>query len=551
MSAENVSNETGPPETPDHGLEPATFYRLWSLDTDEIEDASSNGTGTDAASNVTETDSAFEHLGAGTDLPFDSPPRAVERWNRGDHAEFTAGNRETSVHPPDADLSSGVVLKDAYIEAFAIQPSTRARLSPGETPHYVAPDGEVLATVDYRLDAPAFADATVEWETRIETVRLLVDGRVESSTGGSHTPTLTYEDLAASPGEQRRLTLVAEITATPEVVSRACERTNRSCANTTDPDVSSERLVVRDSVSVTVYDLSVSGFHARYPDGDTGLVLYKNQPWLGYRFPGGDVRGVWRFYTARDTEWDRLVASTDAGDRVISSPAVPLRTYAYPIETGPTPSPRETVRILRAYGTETEAPALPAQVRLDTLERPYNASFGIATRIEADATPPFGLTDVRALGLVRGVTATPSDPPVRKVPIRSSNLTLTVRNRSEATVTISASLTDARTGAPIETRERPGALSIAGRSVETNESGVAGVTLPRDGSVTARFEPGPWWESEPGYTASSDVIHTGGAVLRLLETLYRIAVPVSLFLGAVFLTDRITGWGVWPPWRRL
>jgi len=103
-----------PPNSTDHGVPEETFHKLWSGDQDGAN--LSNG-------------SAVEQLGEGTDVPFDSPPRAVERWNRGDHQEFPATNSSVSIHPPDADLTSDQFIKEAYTEVFAVQPSTRARLS--------------------------------------------------------------------------------------------------------------------------------------------------------------------------------------------------------------------------------------------------------------------------------------------------------------------------------------------------------------------------------------------------------------------------------------
>lgn len=527
-----------PPNSTDHGVNASTFPTLWSGDVDgRVEFSNDSG--------------PRGQLAARTDVPFDSPPTAVARWNRGDHAEFPATNDSTSIHPPDASLTDGVVIKDAYVELFAIQPSTRVRLTPDDQPHYVAPNGTVRATVDYRLDRPPVPNATVDWEHRIDTVRLLVDGEVVDSSTGSHTPTLAYTFPDSYRDGEHTITIEAEIEATPTVTALECNNDNRTC--TPGSAVSAERLTVRDSVTVTPYDLTVSGFRARYPNGDLGLVLFKSKPWLGYRLPGGDVRGVWRFYTARDADWDTLVYSTDDGTATVNSTLVPLRVYAYPIETGPTPSPRGDVTIIDAFGDTREPPSLPSAVNLDVLTQPYTASFGLATRIDADrTTTPFADDDIRTLGLVRGVSTTPSESAIIETPIDRANLTLSVVNRSDDSLTVHARLVASESGQPIGTRDRDGYLVIAGERFNTTVDGTVTATLPRqDGTVSGRFVPGPWWLEDRGYTAASDAVYVDGTIIHFVQVLYRISVPVTLFFGAVFLIDRITGWHLWPPWRRL
>ncbi|MFC6723435.1 hypothetical protein ACFQE1_03315 [Halobium palmae] len=130
-------------------------------------------------------------------------------------------------------------------------------------------------------------------------------------------------------------------------------------------------------------------------------------------------------------------------------------------------------------------------------------------------------------------------------------MTLTVLNRSEETVTVRAMLRDANSSEPIDTSHREGSLVLAGERVETDETGAVTRTVDRDSAVTGRYEPGRWWVSETGYVGDSDVVHVRGTEIPLVSTLYRAGIPVLLFLLAVFLIDRITGWRIWPPWRGL
>jgi len=119
-------------------------------------------------------------------------------------------------------------------------------------------------------------------------------------------------------------------------------------------------------------------------------------------------------------------------------------------------------------------------------------------------------------------------------------------------VTLTATLRDATTDEPIRTADDVGTLSIAGRDVETNASGIATVTIPRPpGGVTARFDPAPWWTSDTAFGASTDTVYVRGTHVSLLTTLFELALPVGAFLFAAFIVDRATGLRVWPPWRGL
>ena len=540
-----VSVAAHPTNSTDHGVSEETFHKLWSEDQDGAADGANLSNG-----------SAVEQLGEGTDVPFDSPPRAVEQWNRGDHQGFPGTNSSVSIHPPDADLTNERFIKEAYAEVFAVQPSTRARLSSSRQPLYVAPNGTLRGTVDYRVAVPpddTSGDRRVYWSLeshQVEETKLLVDGDEETTAGGSHTPALSYS-LDGYASEEHQLTLQANISARLRKEVEICTAHNDE-GNCTSWESSVsypiESVTVTDSIEVTKYDLAVSGFIAEYPNGDLGLVVYKNQPWLGYQLPNGDVRGVWRFYSARDKDWDTLVYSSEDGQRTTHSPLHPLQVNAYPIETGPTPSPPRNVTILDVYGTSTSPPTLPSNVHLDILMEPYTASYGIATRTATDEQPE----TILAWGLVRGIEAERPAEEFARIQISESNLTLEVLNQTEDTVTVRAHLENANTSAPINTADRDGYVIVNGQRVNTTGNGTVTTTIEQTpGGVTARYEPGHWWLNPPGYTGDSDTVLLQGSVFQLVSTLFRIGVPVSLFLLAVFLIDRITGWRIWPPWRSL
>ncbi len=193
---------TAPPNETDHGVNESTFHTLWSGDTDA---------GVETLPDSADSDMA--ELAGLTDIPYNSPPQAVEQWNSGDHREFPETDPGVSIHPSNASLSDGRFVNDAYVDVFAVQPSTRARISRTDQPHYVAPNGSVLATADYRVDVPddtASSERQSEWSLSshgITETRLLVDETVETTTRGTHTPRLRYTDLDAYRGTDHTLSV--------------------------------------------------------------------------------------------------------------------------------------------------------------------------------------------------------------------------------------------------------------------------------------------------------------------------------------------------------
>ena len=218
-----------PENETDHGVDERTFAVLWSGDED-------GNVSTTAGEGEL---AAVRQLANGTDIPLNSPPEAVERWNRGELGEFPETNASVSLYPPGADTENGRFVKDAYAELFAVQPLTRARLSPSRTPLYVVPDGRVLGTVDYRVEVPTddtTGDRRVYWRLQshqINASRILVDGQVETTGGGSHTANLPSSDLDDYRGERHPMTLEAEITVTLEKHVRTRDRHCRTENDTT------------------------------------------------------------------------------------------------------------------------------------------------------------------------------------------------------------------------------------------------------------------------------------------------------------------------------
>jgi len=540
-----------PPPLPEHGLDPATFYALWSGDTDQT-GGSANTTGS--------FDHPVERLAASTDIPFNDPPDEVDYWNRQDRRDLPPTDVNTSIYPSAANRTQGEFIRDAYVSIFATQPSTWAYLSTDEPRQYVSPVGELLGSADYRLAVPENSNTTdrrIRWgleSHRYNKSTLQVDERVVSQAPGGRTPQFAYS-LREYPGRTHTLTLSVQINVTFSRHVRQCRGYNEDlyCTNWTNHTTyPTEEISLTDSVTVTEYSLAISGQRARYPNGDLGLVVTASAPWRGYSVPGGDVSGVWRFYTARDQDWDTLTITNASHSRRIHSPVHPLQVYAYPTSLGATASPRRSVSVLETDGQNRSMPSLPDEIRLDVPNESYTTTASIVSRIHSSTDESIPLSAVAGHGLVRGVSAAVNPTAFEETPIHRSNLSIELETTPEGPHTVHARLEDANTGDPIETATRSGTLTVADQHIDTGPDGTATLTVSQARSdVSARFEPGPWWRIETGYVGDSDVAIAGGTSLSFGRAAAQLFVPISLFLLAVFLIDRITGWPLWPPWRGL
>jgi len=533
-----------PPTEPEHGIDAETFGTLWSGDVDGEANATNAGT--------------LAQIAALTDVPFDAPSRAVEQWNRGDHGEYPSTDSETSIVPRGVRTVDRTNLKDAFVSIFAVQPSTHALRSPDDQPLYVDSDGQVLAVVDYRVRERGYdivRGHDVPWrlcEDRVVAVRLLVDGDEVSRAYGTSRPTLSFTGLDAGAGTEHTFTVEALLrtTLSDDIRHPHCRHAPVSAwpdggfasGATADDDLTTEWLAVRDSVVVTEYDATLPVSRAERPDDTDAIALNTTQPWLTATLGETTVRSRWQLYTARDPRWDRLDVLGESSRTSLASPAQPLQVYAIPSWSAPRlPTAREVGTTL------VEPPTLPKNIDLPVAIEPYPSHPTVVTQASTSSHD-----DVSITGLVRGSNATLDLTAVEKIAVHDTALTLAVDDANAASVTLTATLRDATTDEPIRTADDVGTLSIAGRDVETNASGIATVTIPRPpGGVTARFDPAPWWTSDTAFGASTDTVYVRGTHVSLLTTLFELALPVGAFLFAAFIVDRATGLRVWPPWRGL
>jgi len=503
-----VAADPPEPGTESNGLTANESATLWSRDTDNY------STQQEYRRRSGSPRSAVHQVANGTDITFKQPPKTAATWTRNDFGDLTAGGTDTSIHPPHAELEDGVFIQDAHATIFAIHPSTRGHLEAGETPLYIAPNGTIRGFVDYRVRVPngsSTTTETVEWsltDHEIEAVRLLANGDPIATHGGDHTPALDYQI------EEDRIT---NLTLKAEIRVRLKKTTRRQRGNRTEIEITyqTESRNVSDSIAVEVYDLSVYSYYAKYPNGDMGVAIFQSRPWQGYTLTedtNARVRGVWRFYTARNTDWDTLVRSNRTGAATVQSPALPVYVHAYPSRIGPRVEPvHGGPELIDIWGTSRRPPVetLGENINIDIVTQSYTTSSGVAVRSE---TLDWGALQVA--GIVRGVNASVVAPDAgAERQLRRSNLTVDITQQNQSQATFRIELRDTQTGAPItldDSRHSPiggptrtGYITIADRRVETNTSGVAIVTIDEPGIYTARYHPGSWLGHDPAYVSDT------------------------------------------------
>jgi hypothetical protein len=567
-SLASVASATPPrPGTEGNGLDENESATLWSRDND-----SRYITNAEYERSYDENRTAVQEVANRTDVTFRRPPATAGIWTRNDFADYTPGNESVSVYPMTANRTNSTMIRDAHATIFAAMPATVVHTEPGETTRYLAPDGELFGAVDYRVVVPnstseRLANATgnrtrrVSWSVtshEITAVRLRQNGQVIARTNGSHKPRLGY----TLSGRNGTLTLEADIEARLERRVTVTRWVNRTLPNGTArvvPVRETNTSVVTDSVTVTdrlparVYKMRPSLEYAHYPDGDIGIAAFQVVPWQGYEFgPDGAARfrGVWRFYTARDTGWDTLVRRGATGANRTASDALPVAVHAYPSRIGPRlEAERGRPEKLGRWGEERPSPAgtLGQNVTVEVVKEPYETTKGLAVRFRGNASDP-----VTVRGIVRGENRTlrPTEDG-RERPLRQSNLTVERVSESASGLTVRITLRDAVTGEPIDLspstgprrepllRSRSDAyIAVVDRRVRTNRSGMATMRIEDSGVYTVRYHPESWLTHDPAYVSSATSVRwhplatvTGWLALGVRVLQWFLPFAVALYAG--------------------
>lgn len=468
-----------------------------------------------------------------TDLTFTAPPDTARRWNRYAHTQFEPGGVDESIHPASTDPYSGPYIKDAHASIFSLTPSTRAYIAPDETRLYAAPEGRLRGAVDYRIKVPESSTNdgwTQSWSLQshdIEAVRLLIDGEEIETKSGTHRPAFSY----ALDGRTADITLEARISATLRETARPPSESNQ----TTEITTHRRWATVSNTYTVDVYELDPMAASVEYPDGRDGIAITQTQPWQGYTLDSGgdsEIRGIWRFFTARSAAWRRVVASSDAGTTTLDSHAVPVYVHAYPSALAPRAKPEHTdPTILQTWGPahESPAPSLPEHVSAEVVSDSYNETAGIGVR--ADRIDPEAIT-VNGIvhGTETGVRQMVADP--RR--IREADLSASIIATADGGATVLVELEAADTGEPIAlgsqrgTRDRSGYIELGETRVQTNASGQATVHVSSPGAYSARYVPASWMDVNPAY--ASDTASVTWQPLRSIQDWVDFGVHVGVAL---------------------
>ena len=480
------------------------------------------------------TPSPTQQMATCTDLTYAAPPAHAASMTAASFAALAPGNATTSVYPPGANRTTRGLVADAHATLYAVHPATRVQLTQTERRQYIAPTGTVRALVDYRLRAPAGNRSIVDHEVR--TVRVSIGGEDVGTARHTQTPAINY---TTTKTREQPLTVTAEI-----AVTVGGTGTNRT----------TQTVTVADTRSVWIYRLRPEAYTATYPDGDTGLAVYQGAPWHGVTLTDNErqrVRGVWRYYTARATAWDRLVVSRATGTTRQAAPGQPLGVVAFPAQIGPRAVPvRDGPTLTAVWGVDRASPAprLHPNVSVGVVTESYTRSFGVALR-NASVDPD----QVQVHGVVRGVSAPLQSVTPTERSIRRPNLTVETVSTSASTATIRITLRDPQTGDPISLDGPPpspieddgpaGTLRVNSKPVELNYTGATTVTVTEPGLYTVEFEPASWRTTSPAYVAASESVrwHPLGTVdgwLHLLETVIWGAIP----LVAAWIAGRQLGY---------
>lgn len=540
---------------PDHGVED-DFDKLWSKHTYD----------------GSPSDTVVGEFVSSTDYFYAEPPEAPDEWNRGEAAEFDGGGDDASVYPEGTELEQGDsgLLNDAYIRFFAAEPSTvfpdlpepeegdadpgggqapSPAISDGSNGTVLAPaeDGTVHGFFDYRVEDADSHEAEIylfnEGETTLSEV-IEGDGNPvwsrTSSGGGSFAA--DYDRLGRGP-----LNMTAVITAEREVV---------------DGNDTVDTVVVSDTVELQRYDMSdrdigappAVGRLGAYPNGDTALFLgFLVSPvaaWSSVTLSDGStVHSNWRFFSARDTDWDSFSASSQAGVREHNESYHPLRVHAYPSIGGLyTDGDAEA----EAIGPARQPPDIDDSVSVDLPDTNFTLPQQLDLRY---STSPDG--DTRISGLVAGTSAEPQISP-RITEIRETNLRVGVVDEDEDSVEVAVSLRD-DDGQPIDTRGGDGYIRVAGHgNVTTGLDGstTLNVSPKPAGGVFAEYVPEDWYETgegQPAYLGDTATAPAGTEYEPFAELgmLAQVAAFLAPLLILVFMLDRMLGLGIWPPWRKI
>ncbi|GAB3686583.1 hypothetical protein GCM10028857_18840 [Salinarchaeum chitinilyticum] len=552
----NVSNETIEAldvpslDGPDTYAGNHTWLRLWSGDVDQSP-SKPFGDGR----------FGFEaSLAASTDVPFDRPLQAPAAWNAKNVGEHQDHSLQTSRYPQGTTVTDGEFLRDAYVEIYAIDPSTILHTD-GALRRYVDESGTVSAVSDFRIPTSLEAQSgavehTVEAVSKTATtVSLSYDGQ-QLDTGQGAQTALAFEGVS----DAGTLRVAAEIRARLEVETRQCDDWNVSsgtCEGSWSVSTSTQvdSVTVDAERSVERNDLGVSnrkrvdlhqGSNTATPDGPVpfpgesqaavagGVAIEPTGHWSSVDVgPNASVGSQLRFYSRSPDGWEQFVVAGPNGTSTTESTVRPLQLHAYPAPDGLDPS--QAVDVEAVTGDAHDGPTLGPQIDL-AVPAQYQHPDELA--VSATVGSPQALSTITVRGIVPGRQRTISLPPPTQERAVALDLSVEAANATHDHVT--ATVREAATDDPISV----GHLAIDGERYSI-ENGSVSTTLespPR--TIEATYHPPSWLDASRLYepaTESAKRSTPGLGVVDVVDFVLWTALallPLALaVLGVDYMTD--------------
>lgn len=534
-------------------------------------------------------------LANGTDIYFSEHPDEVATWNDNDFEQLQSDfstDDDQSIQPRNVTTKDSQFIKDAYVETYRISPSTQLHRSEGETIRYIAQEGEVMATVDYRVDDPVddldpsdgelvewqLLDSEIEGTCVVEDEPPIEEGCSGLTMGGTadanddtHTPRFNYT-VHGTGQKETTVTVVTEIDVRFKKITEIektriveeCEEVETENGTTIECNDVEETYwdetveYFDDSVTVTDTHQNVNSRAPQqviqkvvHPDGqvDYGVTI-EGKPWSTFHAEEDlTATSRWRYYSRSNDSWGSLVAKTESGSSERDLHATPLRIHGFPAEEGYTTSGNESTTSEVKFATRTEVetpPSLPAEIDVPVANSSYNYTRSYAILAAGEDHNLSTNTVVRNEHPITVLGPT--------IHIRETNLDVKIIEENTSHILVEATLTENETGDPISLTNRKSAINIQGQSKSTNSSGKAQFRVKKDQYIDAEFNATPWYETnQPKYAPSDEFIVVKNTELyrHSIEQLFKLAVQGgSVVLMMIYLIDFIPWIDVWPPWRK-
>lgn len=513
------------------------------------------------------------------DRVWNSTPSLARQWNErtvaafetDDVTAYAVGNiSETSVPideenasrwslaPTDATLEDGDRIRDAYVEIHSITPSVRYHRADG-TETVTESSGTVRVLTDGGMAANGSnaTDVVVDNVTVVDDADGTVVGRTADASAGG--VSLSYSGFDAG---HRGLTVRANLTATYSSAS----------GNGTETETETETITVSDGADVVSRDRSPPSVTSRsVPDG-TALDIDAGTPyWEAIDLGNGrSIRNVWNYYTAAKP--GKVIVGTNGSATFEQGTARAAQVHAYPARSAPALFGGEGE--IETDGGRTEGNATNGSIAETVAVSPPEGGYSPpAATVNATVAgePPSNIDVSGPSGNTTSADVVDSGDVRRKPDLRIRELDGSDDGRR---ITALVTLEDPETGAGISTGgpTSGGSVAVAGRSVETNDSGMATVRLPPDVPLEATYNPGDGgggsgsggtddgsggdnltYLSVNASNESATNFETGGGlgVIDVLTWPVQLAPAIVPLAVMLWLFDRANFIRSWPPWELL